>query len=81
MVGTEPVGVPVDECTVPMARALVEEWSFTESGAGTTVHWSFALDPTPVFAAMKALAPSVMRALFRRAMRNLERQLSASTYS
>ena len=67
----------VDECSVPMGRALVEEWSFTESGAGTTVRWSFALDPTPVFGAMKALAPTVMRALFQRAMRNLERQLSS----
>jgi hypothetical protein len=65
----------VDECSVPMARALVEEWSFRESGAGTTVRWCFAIDPSPAFGAMKALAPTVMRALFVRAMRNLERVL------
>ena len=66
----------VDECGLPMARALVEEWTFTETGAGTAVRWRFALDPSPAFAATKALAPLVMRALFRRAMRNLERHLS-----
>ena len=67
----------VDECSVPMARALVEEWTFAESGGGTTVRWRFALDPSPAFNATRALAPTVMRALFRRAMRNLERQLSS----
>lgn len=65
----------VDECSVPMARALVEEWTFTPSNTGTTVRWRFAIDPSPVFGAMKAVAPSVMRPLFRRAMRNLERVL------
>jgi hypothetical protein len=55
----------------------VEEWTFAESGGGTTVRWRFALDPSPAFNATKALAPTVMRALFRRAMRNLERRLSS----
>lgn len=71
----------VDECGMPMGRALVEDWTFTESGSGSQVRWTFALEPTPVFAATKAIAPAVMRPLFRRAMRNLERHLATSTSS
>jgi hypothetical protein len=66
----------VNSSTVPMARALVEEWTF-EHGDGTTlVRWTFAIDPKPWFALFAPVARRYMARLFRRAMRNLGDVLS-----
>lgn len=67
----------VDEMTVPLAHALVEEWAIRPEGAGSIVRWTFAIDPRTLFRASAAIAPKVMGSLFRKAMRNLSAQLSA----
>jgi uncharacterized protein YndB with AHSA1/START domain len=63
----------VDETSVPMARALVEDWSFRPSSLGnvTTVVWTFAIRPARLFRAALPIAPVVMRRLFEKAMRQL----------
>jgi hypothetical protein len=66
----------VDETTVPMANALVEEWRVAPDGDGSVVSWTFAIDPRLLFRVVMPLASPVMGGLFRRAMRNLSRHLS-----
>jgi hypothetical protein len=66
----------VDETTVPMADALVEEWRIAPDGDHSVVSWTFAIDPKPLFSLSRPLAAPVMGWLFRRAMRNLSRRLS-----
>ena len=65
----------VDETTVPMARALVEEWIVEPAGPGSLVCWRFAIDPRALFKAVGPLASVGMGSVFRRAMRNLDRTL------
>lgn len=65
----------VDECSVPIARALVEEWMTEDAGDGTTVRWTFAIEPGLLFRLGQPLAPTVMGRLFRRAMANLGAEL------
>jgi Polyketide cyclase / dehydrase and lipid transport len=66
----------VDACTVPIGHALVEQWTVAERGPGAVVGWTFAIEPRPLFRAGSPLARPFMGWLFRRAMRNLERQLT-----
>lgn len=66
----------VDEMTVPLAHALVEDWTVRASGQGSVVRWTFAIDPRPLFRASMSVAPSAMGGLFRRAMRNLSARLN-----
>ena len=67
----------VDSSTVPLARHLVETWRVrpADTGTNSVVSWEFAIEPRLLFRAMSPVAPPVMGALFRRAMRNLERSL------
>lgn len=65
----------VDEMTVPLAHALVEEWLISPAGDGSVVRWKFAIDPKPLFSAGGPAVPRVMGTLFRRAMRNLSSTL------
>lgn len=67
----------VDATTLPMARALVEDWSLDETPDGTLVTWTFAVDPYPWFGIGLRIAPATMSGLFNRAMRNLERRLAS----
>jgi Polyketide cyclase / dehydrase and lipid transport len=66
----------VDEMTVPLAHALVEDWTVAPAGPGSVVRWTFAIDPRPLFRASMAVAPAAMGHLFRRAMSNLGRSLN-----
>jgi hypothetical protein len=65
----------VDEMTVPLAKALVEEWLVTPQGNQSVVRWTFAIEPKPMFNAGGPATPRVMGSLFRRAMRNLSASL------
>jgi len=65
----------LDETTVPLARALVEEWTIEEASEGSVVRWTFAIDPRLLFVAMLPVAPRAMGRVFRRAMRNLNIEL------
>lgn len=66
----------VDEMTVPLAHALVEEWTVEPSPSGSTVRWAFAIDPRPLFRTAGGAAPATMGRVFRRAMRNLSATLN-----
>jgi len=66
----------VDRCSVPLARALVEDWAMDERGSGSVVRWTFAIDPGPLFRVGLPLATQVMGRLFRRAMANLGAELN-----
>jgi carbon monoxide dehydrogenase subunit G len=67
----------VDQCSVPMARALVEEWATEDAGEGTLVRWTFAIEPGLLFRLGQPLAPTVMGRLFRRAMAKLSTELAS----
>lgn len=68
----------VERTSVPMAHALVESWDITEidlpgsPGGGSRVKWTFAIDPNWAMRLVTPIAPAVIGALFRRALRNLE---------
>lgn len=68
----------VERTSVPMAHALVESWDLAEidlpgePGGGTRVKWTFAVDPNWAMRLVTPLAPAVIGALFRKALRNLE---------
>jgi len=64
----------VDETNSPYARALVEEWQFEDHPDGTLVRWTFCVDPR-FFLRMPG-ARLFLALTFRRAMRNLQAQLS-----
>jgi Polyketide cyclase / dehydrase and lipid transport len=69
----------VDESSVPLAEALVEEWAILEDPVdpgSSIVRWTFALDPKPLFQAGAPAARSLMGGLFRRAMANLSNHLA-----
>ena len=65
----------VDSTTVPLAHALVEEWTVEPSGSGSIVGWTFAIDPRLMFRAIGPAANAVLGGVFRKAMRNLEAEL------
>jgi hypothetical protein len=66
----------VDEMTVPLARALVEEWLVTaRDERASVVRWTFAIDPKPLFTAAGPASPKVMGTLFRKAMGELSASL------
>jgi hypothetical protein len=67
----------VDSTTVPLAHALVEEWTVEPAGSGSRVRWTFAVDPRAMFRAMGPLTPIVLGRVFRTAMRNLEAELKS----
>lgn len=66
----------VDTATVPMANALIEEWTIEERGTGSHVTWTFACDPKAVISLTLRFTPWFMGNTFRRAMKNLDRKLA-----
>jgi hypothetical protein len=69
----------VDETTIPLARALVEEWAVAPAPSGAVVRWTFAIDPRIMFRAIGPAASAVLRRTFRRAMANLGASLAERT--
>jgi hypothetical protein len=67
----------VDQTTVPLARALVEEWTVQAAGAGSIVRWTFAIDPRLMFRVIGPAASIVLGRVFRKAMANLDAELKA----
>ena len=68
----------VDATTLPLADALVEDWTLEPLGSTTRVTWTFAVDPKSWFGLGLKLAPGVLQRVFDRAMSNLARRLAAS---
>lgn len=66
----------VDETTVPLAKALVEEWAIEPAAGGSAVRWTFAIDPRPLFRVILPVGPTIMGRVFQKAMRNLNVQLN-----
>lgn len=75
----------VERTSVPMAKALVEAWDLAAidmpgaPGGGTRVKWTFAADPGWMLRITTPLAPVVFGALFRAALRRLERLAGSGT--
>ena len=67
----------VDSTSLPIARALLEDWVLEPHGDTTTVHWTFAIDPTPIFRLTLRLSPKTIGRVFTKAMRNLDARLAA----
>ena len=68
----------VDETTIPLAKALVEEWRVEATDPRTArVRWTFAIDPRLMFRALGPATSIVLGRTFRRAMANLEATLAA----
>jgi hypothetical protein len=66
----------VDSSTVPLANALVEDWTFDDvPGGGTLARWGFAYEPSLLGRVIAPLQIRTMSRIFQRAMRNLGEQL------
>ena len=57
--------------SVPLATAQVEAFELTETGDGTHVRWTLALEPRLLGRVSAPLAARTIPRLFRRAMDNL----------
>jgi len=68
----------VDESSVALAEALVEEWAVLEGDddGHSVVRWTFALDPLPMFRDARDIAAEMMGSLFATAMQNLSDELN-----
>ncbi len=66
----------VDETTIPIAKALMEEWTVQPAGGSTAVvRWTFAIAPRLMFHALGPVASALLRRTFRKAMTNLDAAL------
>ncbi len=65
----------VDRSSAPIAKALVEDWTFEEHADGTLVRWTYAVEPTLPARLIAPAQRRTMSRLFRRAMRNLGERL------
>jgi hypothetical protein len=70
----------VDQASRPIAKVLVERWTLEPDGDGTRISWTMAMEPRLLFRLLNPAPGLTMRPIFRRAMRNLERRLSASVH-
>ncbi len=67
----------VDETSLPIARALIEDWVVEPAGDHTVVRWTFAIDPTTVFRVALLAGKPVIGRTFTQAMNNLGTQLTS----
>ena len=65
----------LDETSVPMCHALIEEWEITPTTTGCRVTWTFAADAKLVLRLTLRLTPFFLGMTFKKACRNLDRQL------
>lgn len=67
----------LDRAAAPLAYALAEDYRIAEHPSGSTLEWTFAIDPRPAMRpATRFLDPTLGR-LFRRFAANLERHLAS----
>jgi hypothetical protein len=69
----------VDRSNVPIAKALVEDWTFEQLTNGTRTRWTFCYEPTVLTTIIGPLQKLTMKRLFVRAMRNLGERLNTSS--
>ncbi len=66
----------VDRASLPVARALAEDYRLEPNGAGTRLHWTFAIEPRGVLrAATGGMGPALAR-ICTQAATNLSRRLT-----
>jgi hypothetical protein len=65
----------VDATSIPIARAMVETWHLEELADRTRVRWTLAIDPLVLFRLLVPFPQTTLRAVWRRAMRNLSARL------
>jgi len=68
---SRPAAWTVTRASVPLATAQVEAFELTETGDGTHVRWTLALEPRLLGRVSAPLAARTIPRLFRRAMDNL----------
>ena len=67
----------VDRASVPLARALAEDYRLTPHPEGCTFEWVFAMDPRPPFSLVTPLYGPMMRRMFDKVAAGLERRVPA----
>ena len=67
----------VDRSNAPIAYALAEDYRITPHPTGSTLEWTFAVDPRAVMKPAMRLAPTLMARLFRMSSARLEKYLTA----
>jgi uncharacterized protein YndB with AHSA1/START domain len=65
----------LDRASAPLAYALGEDYRITEHPEGSTLEWTFAIDPRPLTRPAAGLFDPVLGRLFRRVASNLENRL------
>jgi len=68
----------IHRASVPIATAQLECTELEDHGSGTRVRWTLAQDPRLLMRLLGPIFPRIMRALLRKAMRNLDRHIAAS---
>jgi hypothetical protein len=67
----------VDRAGAPFAHALAEDYRIAEHPSGSTLEWTFAIDPRRLLGLTTGLFDPVLSRLFRRIADNLDRKLPA----
>lgn len=67
----------LDRASVPMAYALAEDYRISGDAAGSTLEWTFAVDPRPLMRPALPLLDPVLGRLLRRVAANLEHRTDA----
>ena len=67
----------IDRSTVPLAKAQLESTELEDRGTGTRVRWSLAIEPGVLMTLARPFLRTTVERLLQRAMRNLERDVTA----
>jgi uncharacterized protein YndB with AHSA1/START domain len=68
----------VDESADALINALVEEWTVEGDGPGSTVRWTFAVEPGPDMETAIPAAKDMIGGMFDEAMANLRARLTGA---
>ena len=67
----------VDRATTPIAHALAEDYRISPHPTGSTLEWTFAVDPRSILKPAMSVARPLMARLFRTTSSRLERHIPA----
>jgi hypothetical protein len=67
----------VDRASIPLARALAEDYRLSPHPSGCTFEWVFAVDLRPPFDRMAPIYGPVLARLFKKVAAGLERAVTA----
>lgn len=68
----------LDRAAAPLAYALAEDYRIDEHPSGSTLEWTFAIDPRPMMRPATRLLDPALRRIFQRVATNLERHLATA---